>query len=283
MHTRQEMGEHGFALPGLSAVVLPRAMRESKVLGSQAGACIGPKCAHGGLHFSLPAMSWQAPQAIEMPKPGQMPSTAAALQPAATLPSLKWQTGPDGSWHNEDSVFDQGNPQHVPAHHSPAQRQPAVIDMGNISPEPARTKSLAAATRSKQEAVASLAQKLTRQMSQTGSTHGNHAASLPVRGKHLLHKLAATKMAVHTSIAAGVPLPAVPPPAANTSGKDWSQVEWSHVQAGAVNAAKVTSDTAVQAKDDVSAAGVHVEHRVNPWDGPPPQVRINTCKQIDFR
>jgi hypothetical protein len=240
-------------LPGLSAVVLPKAMTRPRVLapGSAVGACVGPKCADGGLHFSMKPIQWEAPPPVAMPAPGQMP-TADAVQPTArqlSMPSLKWQSGPV-TWRNEDLVFGASHAQHgngpaavrAPgeggrsaaasppravslAHqeHSAGGRPgqhaavPDVIEMGNIAPQPAAKPAPQSAS-----------------------------ADSSAKQRSVLHKLAAAK-------------------AAQAADAGWLD----SVQASVGHAAKVTSDTAVRAKDDVTSAGVRVEHRVNPYDAPP--------------
>jgi hypothetical protein len=216
------------ALPALAPVVLPKTMREKKVL-THPGSCIGPACAHGGLHFSLKPLAWTAPPSQAMPAAGQMPAAAAAAA-GMQMPSLKWQQGPV-TWHNEDGVF--ATQEHAWAHatgqqeffvrraeaeyykkifdnkraaavppqqravpriavhqahldHQQAlsaqQRQQPEILMGNTAPP---------AKRRKQEAVARLAKKLARQISDTGDAASSpgDAAGAPLN----LLKLAGAK------------------------------------------------------------------------------------------
>ena len=146
------------------------------------------------------------------------------------------------------------------------QRQFAdIVPMGNTAPvsppKSLATASTAAATHTKQEAVARLAKKLARQMAQTSATPLTQPAGA------VLHKLASvssTGAGAAVSVATGVP---------SLAGNE-SWVDWSRVKTAAVHAARVTGDTAVQTKDDVAAAGVRVEHRVNPYDAPPPEVSL---------
>lgn len=157
-------------LPGLAAVVLPKAMREKKVLGSAPGSCIGPQCAHGGLHFKMQPLAWSSAPKVAMPAPGQMPTAPVQPTTAVGMPSLKWTNGPTGEWHNNDGVFEKRESMEEEGEEKKNdkiiqklnyQAQQPVIDMGNTAPEVAR-KPLEAATRTKQEAVANLAKKLTR-------------------------------------------------------------------------------------------------------------------------
>jgi len=283
------MGDAGPALPALAPVVLPRTMREKKVLGTQPGSCIGPQCAHGGLHFALKPLSWAAPPKQAMPAPGQMPSASAAKD-VGGMPSLKWQQGPV-TWHNEDGVFAKqehawahasgGQTEHPTAahrahlHHQQAlsaqQRQQSEIIMGNTAP-PATPVAAAGPARRKQEAVARLAKKLARQISDTGAPPAHRATAGLTPAAHAAPtgaalpklKLAGAVRGTGQGVAAGTSASAL---AGNSS---W--VDWAHLKTAAVGAARATADTAVHAKDDVAAAGVRVEHRVNPYDAPPPKV-----------
>lgn len=183
-------------LPGLRPVVLPKAMRERKVLGSEPGSCIGPKCAHGGLHFSLKPMQWQAATPFQMPAPGQMPS---ALHPAESMPSLKWRSGTMPRYQDrEPSLHDEvlqsssslhGNAKHQPAPAAtarPADRgvEPGMVEMGNTGFRQAMQSASI-----KQRAVQNLATKLARQISDT-SAAGSSLSDRASASKAMLHKLA---------------------------------------------------------------------------------------------
>ena len=206
------------ALPALAPVVLPKAMREKRVL-THPGSCIGPACAHGGLHFSLKPLAWAAPPSQAMPAAGQMPAAAAAAV-GVQMPSLKWQQGPV-TWHNEDGVF--ATQEHTWAHATgqqeffvrraeaeyykkifdnkraaavpPQQRavpriavhqahldhQQALSAQQRQQPEILMGNTAPPAKRRKQEAVSRLAKKLARQISDTGdagSSPGDAGAPL---------------------------------------------------------------------------------------------------------
>ena len=196
--------DRSVSLPKLAPVILPTAMREMHALGNEPGACLGPLCAKGGLHFDLKPVAWKDAPQMAMPAPGQMPS-ATATQGNEGMPSLQWHTDPV-KWHNErDSLFRQvrrpaaqeqalrpARAQMQPAtqqtlakpsglrvaavsnhqlliSHSQQANSPGAVIMGNTA-EPAPLKAVAEASRTKEEAANNLAEKLTKQIYQTDSS-----------------------------------------------------------------------------------------------------------------
>ena len=180
-------------LPRLAPVILPRAMRETKVLGSQPGACIGPKCAHGGLHFTLAPLSWNAAPKRALPAPDQMPR-AAAVQ-IKEWPSIKWHETEPVAWHNQDGVF---------AHRERAAERNALHQMSKVADAAAAAaaghgdvedihhqiaaqKPTITASNTHEHTIASLAQKLAKQIAQTGAALPSdhlHASAAPAAAMH---------------------------------------------------------------------------------------------------
>jgi len=174
-------------LPRLAPVILPRAMRETKVLGSQPGACIGPKCAHGGLHFTLAPLAWNAAPKRALPAPDQMPR-AAAVQ-IKEWPSIKWHETEPVAWHNQDGVFahrERAAERHAlhqmskvagaaaaaAAAHGDAedvQHQIAAQKPSIMASKEKATQLHKSASNTHEHTMASLAQKLAKQIAQTGS------------------------------------------------------------------------------------------------------------------
>ncbi len=167
---------------------MPRAMRETKVLGSQPGACIGPKCAHGGLHFTLAPLSWNAAPERALPAPDQMPR-AAAVQ-IKEWPSIKWHETEPVAWHNQDGVFahrERAAERHALHHMSKVAGAAAAAAAAHVDVEDAQKQKIAAqnpaimaskekatqvhksASHAHEHTIASLAQKLAKQIAQTGS------------------------------------------------------------------------------------------------------------------